>query len=144
MTAISLVDVLDHLLAPFMLEVDIDIGRLLALLGDEAVEQQRVFGGVDAGDSEAVADRRIGGATAPLAQDRRILRAGEIDDLLDGEEIAREAQLGDQREFALERVHDGAGRAGGIAILCAPPCLALQEFLWRHAVGIYFLGIFVG
>ena len=38
--AVFLVDVLDHLLAPLVLEVDVDVGRLLALLGDEALEQQ--------------------------------------------------------------------------------------------------------
>ena len=30
--AVFLVDVLDHLLAPLMLEIDVDVGRLLALL----------------------------------------------------------------------------------------------------------------
>ena len=34
------VDVLDHFLAPLMLEIDVDVGRLLALLGNEALEQQ--------------------------------------------------------------------------------------------------------
>ena len=29
--AIGLVDVLDHLLAPLVLEVDVDVGRLVAL-----------------------------------------------------------------------------------------------------------------
>ena len=34
------VDVLDHFLAPFVLEVDVDVRRLVALAGDEALEQQ--------------------------------------------------------------------------------------------------------
>ena len=38
--AIALVDVLDDLLAPLMLEIDIDIGRLVAVLRDEAGEQE--------------------------------------------------------------------------------------------------------
>ena len=38
--AVFLVDVLDHLLAPLVLEIDVDVGRLVALLGDEALEQQ--------------------------------------------------------------------------------------------------------
>ena len=37
--AVACVDVLDHLLAPLVLEVDVDVGRLVALLGDEALEQ---------------------------------------------------------------------------------------------------------
>ena len=39
------VDVLDHLLAPLMLEIDVDVGRLLALLGNEALEQQVALAG---------------------------------------------------------------------------------------------------
>jgi hypothetical protein len=31
---------LDHLLAPLMLEIDVDVGRLAPLLGNEALEQQ--------------------------------------------------------------------------------------------------------
>src|SRR2546422_11706575 len=37
--AVLVVDVLDDLLAPVVLEVDVDIGRLVALLRDEALEQ---------------------------------------------------------------------------------------------------------
>ena len=38
--AVFLIDVLDDLLAPLMLEIDVDVGRLVALRGDEALEQQ--------------------------------------------------------------------------------------------------------
>ena len=38
--AVVLVDVLDHLLAPLVLEIDVDVGRLAAIRGDEALEQQ--------------------------------------------------------------------------------------------------------
>ncbi len=37
--AVFRVDVLHHLLAPLVLEVDVDVGRLVALLRDEALEQ---------------------------------------------------------------------------------------------------------
>ena len=57
--AVFLVDVLDHLLAPLMLEIDVDVGRLLALLGDEALEQQVAGRRVDRGDAEAIADRAV-------------------------------------------------------------------------------------
>ena len=50
--AIALVDILDHLLAPLMLEIDIDVGRLLALLRDEALEQKIDFVRIDGGDAE--------------------------------------------------------------------------------------------
>ena len=38
--AILVVDVLDHLLAALVLEVDVDVRRLVALGADEALEQQ--------------------------------------------------------------------------------------------------------
>ena len=64
-----LVDVLDHLLAPLVLEVDVDVGRLVALDADEALEQQVRAARVDLGDVQAVADERVGGAAAALAED---------------------------------------------------------------------------
>ena len=41
--AVAVVDVLDHLLAPLVLEIDVDVGRLVALGRDEALEQQVVL-----------------------------------------------------------------------------------------------------
>ncbi len=38
--AVGLVDPLDHLLAPLMLEIDVDVGRLVPVVGEEALEQQ--------------------------------------------------------------------------------------------------------
>jgi hypothetical protein len=66
------VDVLDDLLAPLVLEVDVDVGRLVALAADEALEQQRHARRVDLGDAQAVADRRVGRRAAALAQDARL------------------------------------------------------------------------
>ena len=40
LAAVFLVDVLDDLLAPLMLEIDVDVGRLAPLRGDEALEQK--------------------------------------------------------------------------------------------------------
>ena len=58
MAAVAAVDVLDHLLAPLVLEIDVDVRRLAALGGDEALEQEIDARGIDLGDAEAVADRR--------------------------------------------------------------------------------------
>ena len=68
------IDVLDHLLAPLVLEIDVDVGRLVALRRDEALEQEVDAVGVDRGDAEAVADRGIGRRAAALAED--VLRSG--------------------------------------------------------------------
>jgi hypothetical protein len=51
---------LDHLLAPLVLEVDVDVRRLIALGRDEALEQKIETRRIDLGDPEAVADRGIG------------------------------------------------------------------------------------
>jgi hypothetical protein len=50
--AVAAVDVLDHLLAALVLEIDVDVGRLVALGRDEALEQEVDAGGVDGGDAE--------------------------------------------------------------------------------------------
>ena len=84
-------------LAPLVLEIDIDVGRLAPLLGDEALEQQIVAVGIDRGDAEHVADRRVGGRAAPLAED--VLRAGEADDRVHRQEVRRVAQLLDQPQL---------------------------------------------
>ena len=74
-----------------MLEIDVDVRRLAALGGDETREQQIVFRRIDGGDAEHVADRRIGGGAAPLAQDPLLAR--EVDDVVDGEKIGRVIEL---------------------------------------------------
>ena len=119
MAAILGVEVLDDLLAPRVLEVDIDVGRLGALARDEALEQHRHARRVDLGDAEAVADRRVGGRAAALAEDAATAR--ELDEVVDRQEIRLVAELGDEREFVLDqRAYIGRhavarreGRGGG-------------------------------
>ena len=67
--AVAGIDILNHLLAPLMLEIDVDIRRLLAFRRDEALEQEIDLGRIDIGDGEAVADGGIGGRAAALAED---------------------------------------------------------------------------
>src|SRR3954468_10736340 len=56
LAAVAVIEVLDHLLAALVLEVDIDVGRLAPAGRDEALEQQVVLGRIDRGDAEQVAD----------------------------------------------------------------------------------------
>ena len=63
-----------------------------------------VVDGVDLGDAEAVAQHRIGGRAAALAQDA--LLAGEAHDVVHGEEIGRVVELLDEREFVGELLRD--------------------------------------
>src|ERR687897_537823 len=64
---VTRINVLDHFLAPFMLEIDIDVGRFLAFLGNEALEKKIDRGRVDIGDAEAITDGGIGGRAANSA-----------------------------------------------------------------------------
>ena len=117
--AVALVDVLDDDLAPLVLEIDVDVRRLATVGGDEALEQEIDAGGIDLGDAEAVAHRGIRRRAAALAQD--LLRPGEADDVVDGEEIRRVIERGDQREFVVEGgahlVRDAVGIASARALL---------------------------
>ena len=93
-----------------MLEIDVDVGRLVAVVGEEALEQQFVLDRIDRGDAEHVADHRIGGRAPALAED--LLAAGELDDRIDGEEIGRVAPVGDQPQLMLEQLaHSACGGA---------------------------------
>src|SRR5690606_4250334 len=80
--AVFPIDVGDDLVAPLVLEVDIDIRRLVALPGDEAFEERVDYVGSDIGDVQAITDDRIGGRSAPLAKDA--LFAGKLHDVVNG------------------------------------------------------------
>ena len=67
--AIAVIDPLDHLFAPFMFEIDVDIRRLATLLRDEAFKDQRDGFGRHLGDAKKIANHGIGRRAAPLAQD---------------------------------------------------------------------------
>ena len=66
---VALVDVLDRLLAPVALDVDVDVGRAVALGREEALEQQAERDRVGVGDAERVTDRGVGRRAAALAED---------------------------------------------------------------------------
>ena len=139
--AVLPVDVLDHLLAPLVLEVDVDVGRLVALDADEAAEEERRAARVDLGDEEAVADERVGGAAAPLAED--FLRARPRDDVGDGEEVRLVLQLGDDGELALDRLPVFVGQAVGEALRDAGLDELAQPRRRRLARGNDLLRVFV-
>src|SRR5580692_5570824 len=113
--SIAVVDVLDHLLAPLMLEIDIDVGRLAALFRDETGEEEVDLLGVHLGDAEAIADRAIGRGASPLAEDA--FRAREGDHLMNSEEIALESELGDERELIGDELANLVRDAEGIFLL---------------------------
>ena len=100
LAAVFAVDVLDHLLAPLVLEIDVDVGRLAAVFGNEAGEQEIAFVGIDRGDAEAKADRAVGCGAAALAEYFLLLPARERNDVVDGEKVAGVTELGDHGKLA--------------------------------------------
>ena len=95
--AVAGVDVLDDLLTPLVLKVDIDVGRLVACAADEALEQQAGVRRVDLSHAQAVAHCRVGGRAPALAQDA--LAPGKAHDVVHRQEIHLVAQLGNQRQL---------------------------------------------
>ncbi len=98
--AVTFIDVLDHLLAPLVLEVDVDVGRLAPLLRKEALEQHVLLGRVDRGDAQAEAHHRIGRRAAPLTEDALAARPG--DDVVHGQEVVLVLHMADQLELLAE------------------------------------------
>ena len=84
--AVLPVDVPDHLLAPRMHDVEVDVGRLAPLARQEPLEQQIDPRRIDCRDPEAVADHRVRRRAAALAENP--LLPAVADDLPHGQEIA--------------------------------------------------------
>ena len=143
--AVFAVHVLDDLFAPLMLEIHVDVGRLIAFLGKEPLEQQVVHRRVDRGDAEAEADGGVGRRAAPLAEDRRLsFLAGKAHDVVDGQEIAGDLFGGDEREFLLDRLGHRLGHALRVAAGGTLPCQP-RQFLHRAAAfGDDLMRVFVG
>src|SRR5690606_39702942 len=83
----DLVDVLHHLLAPLVFKIHVDIRRFVASVAHKTREQQVKFGGIYGSDTQAVADSRVGGRSAPLTED--VPLASETHQIIDGKEIRR-------------------------------------------------------
>jgi hypothetical protein len=99
--AVATIDVLDDLLATVAgRQVEIDVGPLAALLGEEALEEEVHRDGVDRRDAEGVADRAVRRRAATLTEDAAL--AAEADDVPDDEKVAREVELRDDGELVLE------------------------------------------
>ena len=83
-----------------------------------------------------------------MAQDGRVNIAGKIDDIFDGQEIARQIELGDEGKLALQgfrhRLRNARGvRVLGIAPLGPCPHLLHQIVLRAHTIGVNLARIFI-
>ena len=106
--AVLAVDVLEDLLAPFVLEIHVDVGRLVALATDEALDQHLHPGRVHLDDAQHETDGRICGRTTPLAENA--LAACKAHDVVNREEVGLIAQVGNQRQLMLDQPDDPFGR----------------------------------
>src|SRR6516225_11282156 len=139
--AVFLVDVLDYLLAPLMLEIDIDVGRFIAGSTDEALEQYVDPRRIDRGDAEAIADDRISRRATPLTQNVALPR--ETHDVVDSQKIAGIVEPLDQLEFVLDQTADLVRNALWKALIGTLPGELGEALLRRLFLRNRLFGIFV-
>ncbi len=111
---VFLVDVLQHLLAVVGGEIDVDIGRALVVLVEEALEQQVVRNGIDTRDAEQIGDDRVRRAAASLPRNAVLTR--EFHDVPRDQEELGEMRLLDDIELALQACGDGASHGVVLAL----------------------------
>ena len=117
-------DVRDHLVAPPVLEVDVDVGHRHPVRVEEPLERELVEDRVDRGDPERVGHDAAGRRATTRRLDA--LLAGEADEVRDDEEVAGVPHRGDDAELVieprLELRRDGAVPASeaGLALRAQP------------------------
>ena len=135
------VDVLDHLLAPFVFEIHVDVRGFVALPRDETLEQQGNLLRRNLGDKQAVAHHRVGRRAAALAQD--VPLPGEAHDVVHGEEVVFVAELLDQGQFGIDALADLRGNPPGPAQGFAPGHQCAQVAVGRMALGHHLFRVLV-
>ncbi len=100
--SIGRVDPLDDLFAPVGVEIDVDVGLLVAQARQEPLEGQVVGDRVDGGDVEQVADGAVGRRSPSLAQDAA--PPGLLHDAVHDEEVAGEVLHLYDAEFPFDAV----------------------------------------
>ncbi len=99
--AIFLLDVADHLVAPVLAEIDVEIRHRHALGVEKALEQQAEAQRVEIGDRQRPGDDRAG-ARAAARPDRDALALRPLDKVGDDQEIAGKPHLDDRVELEFE------------------------------------------
>ena len=92
-----------------MLEIHVNIRRLIPLPRDESLEQQRDLLRGDLGDVQAVAHDGVGGRASALTED--MARLGKLDNVVDSQKIVLVRQLGNQIELLMDARLDGLRHA---------------------------------
>ena len=130
--AVALVDVLDHPLALLVLDVQVDVGRLVPIRRHEPLEHQPGGDGIDHRDAEGVAEDRSRRRAAGVDQD--VVAVTEVHQVANGEEIARQPQVLDVPQLP---PHALAHRLVEVGI---PPPRALPD----QALHVAVFGLAVG
>ena len=138
---------MNDLFAPFVLEIDVDIGRLVAGVGNEAFEKKVRSCGIDLCNAENVADRGIGGRSASLMEDALLSR--KSNDIFDRQKKRRVVEPPDQLKFVRDLFDDIRRRAIRIVFRLITPCDAFPGQTFEPLLRVFsvrrnFIGIFVG
>ena len=141
MTAVLGVDVLDDFFATLVLEIDIDVGRFVALATDEALEEHVHAIGINRRDTESETDRTVGGRASTLTENATRTREGH--DLMHGQKVRRVAKIIDDRELVLELLRHFGRHSARIPLACAFPHQRAQVLHGTHALRNDLIGIFV-
>ena len=97
--------------------------------------------GIDGGDAEAEAHGAVGGRAAALAKDGLLPR--KANDVIDGEEVARVIELGDQRQLLGNQRPHIFRNAVGVAFARQMPGQLFQVALRRLSGRNRLVGVFV-
>jgi len=96
--AVTVVDILNSFFALVAAgKIEVDIGPIGALFGEEAFEEKLHANGIDGSDAEGIANGAVGGRATALDEDAVL--AAKADDVPDNEEIAGEVKLFDEMQF---------------------------------------------
>src|SRR3954463_11345591 len=95
--AVALRRVADHVAAPALVEVQVDVGHRDALRVEEALEQQLVLDRIELSDAEQVRDHRSGSRSTTRTNPDAVV-TGVAAQVRDDEEVAGEAHLVDDRQ----------------------------------------------
>ena len=140
--AISFVKILNYFLAPLMLEIHVDIRRLLALRRDEPLEQQIDLCRIDRRYSQNKTNRRIRRRPPSLAKYFFVPR--EPHHIMNRQKIPRIFQFGDQPQLFFKYLPHELGYALRVAPRRALPCQYGKIFVRRKSVRHRLIRIFIG
>src|SRR5690606_6146364 len=129
---VPVVDVLDDLLAPVGLEVQVDVRHGAALVGEEALEDEAARQRVDRRDVQQVGDQGVGRRAAPLAENALLPRTAH--DVPDDEEVVGKAGALDDGQL-VQQLRPRLLVGGGEALFESQLAQAAQVGAAAHAAG---------